>query len=149
MMMTPWSALTAKARLYVAGVVLLAFLAAAGALIAWHVHRVDLARSEGYGRGKAEVTARCDADTILRERLERRRAEDNRARADRESAEHEAARAALAQDLKEARDASRKALRRPISCPAGSSVAVGDVVVPGDALRGLRKPSASDRARPD
>jgi hypothetical protein len=125
----------------------LVFITAVGALISWHVYRVDLARSEGYGRGKAEVTARCDADTILRERLERRRAEDNRAKADRESAEHEAARAALALQLKEARDASRKALRRPISCPDGT-VAVGDVVVPGDALR-LLKPTTADRPRPD
>jgi hypothetical protein len=120
----------------------LVLLAVVGGLIAWHVHRVDKARAEGYALGKAEAKGRCEADTLTIQRREDKRAAENRARADRESALHEAERDALRQQLQEARDAARTALRRPIKCPA-SGLAVGDIILPGDALRSVRGAASS------
>jgi hypothetical protein len=48
--------------------VVVALLAAIGAGIAWHVHRVDLARTQGHTAGAAEIQARWDASTIENQR---------------------------------------------------------------------------------
>jgi hypothetical protein len=65
----PWGRIAAAASL----------LAAVGAGIAWHVHRVDLARAEGHVRGRAEVQVQWDAATILAQRLAARATADQRA----------------------------------------------------------------------
>jgi hypothetical protein len=120
-----------------------ALAAAIGGALVWHASKVDAALA----RARTEVRAEWAAAEQAREDAEIRRAADNRARAEQAAAELEAARTARARELQEARDAARKALRRPIHCPAGQSVAVGDVVVPADALvqlRGMRKPAAAD-----
>lgn len=61
-----------------------------------------------------------------------------RQEAARVAAEYEAQRAAIQRRLTRAHTDLRNALQRPISCPAGDPPAVGDVVIPADALRVLR-----------
>lgn len=65
-----------------------------------------------------------------------------RQEAARVAAEYEAQRAAIQRRLARVSTDLRNALQRPISCPAGDPPSVGDVVIPGDALRVLRDAAA-------
>lgn len=115
-----------------------AAIAGAAALAAasiWFRVQLNDARDEG----RAEVQATWDE--VERQRGERIRADrERRAReAAAQATEHLATQAALQQSLKEARDAVKAALRRPLQCPAGETIELGDVVLPGAAFDGLRR----------
>jgi hypothetical protein len=126
-----------------------AWLFAAGAAIAgattWHLLQVGQARNEG----RAEVQAQWD--DVERQRAERIRAERERRAwlAIEQSKGHEAARAASARNLEEARHAVRTALSAPISCPSGQILQVGDVLLPGAALDGVRRAARAAGQRAD
>jgi hypothetical protein len=147
-----------------------AWIAGAGALIAtgagWHYYEVRAARQAGDTAGAARVTALWDKAEIERERTANTDALRRAERAAAASLTHEGERAAIARRLQESRHALRNALRRPIQCLPGQSVAVGDVLVPADVLarvrdiatahgdrertdrRGAGKPDAAVRQRP-
>jgi hypothetical protein len=113
-----------------------AWAAAAAIAAAWWLHssRVDAA----HAAGKAEADAECTAARQEADRMA------SRARAQRvevaasASASHEAVRAQITHRLQESRHVVRQALAAPVACPAGRALAVGDVVLPADALRGVR-----------
>jgi hypothetical protein len=113
--------------------------AAIGAAWWWHDGRVDAA----YAAGEAAAGAECAAARQETDRLA------SRARALRievaasASAGHEAVRAQITQRLPESRHAVRQALAAPVACPVGRALAVGDVVLPADALRGVRNAGAA------
>lgn len=71
-----------------------------------------------------------------------------RQEAARVAAEYEAQRAAIQRRLARVSTDLRNALQRPISCPAGDPPAVGDVVIPADALRVLRDAAGGGQAGP-
>jgi beta-glucosidase-like glycosyl hydrolase len=108
--------------------------AAIGALWWLHNSRVDAA----HAAGKAEADAAC---TEARQEADRMA---SRARAVRietaasASAAHEIDRVQITKRLEESRHVVRQALAAPVACPIGSPLAVGDVLVPADALRGVR-----------
>lgn len=64
----PWTKFAA------AGVVVAAF----GGLVAWHVHRVDLAREQGTIAGRAEVQAKWDKETLDEQQFAARLAAERR-----------------------------------------------------------------------
>jgi hypothetical protein len=113
----------------------------------WHLMAGHDARTDGKTEGMAEVQALWDAATAA---ATLKAASDREKRAElalAASAEAEAYRAALAANLEDARHALQKALRRPISCPAGALL--GDVVLPAAAMDGLRSASGAVRAKPN
>jgi hypothetical protein len=102
---------------------------------AWHLVRVADARDAG----RAEVQAQWDD-------VERRRGDQIRADRERrawaaieQSKAHRATQAALAQSLMEARHALQNALSAPISCPREGNLRLGDLVLPGAVLDGVRR----------
>jgi hypothetical protein len=112
---------------------------------AWHLVQIADARDEG----RAEVQAQWDD-------VERRRGELARADRDRrawsaieQSKAHQATQAALAQSLVEARHALRNALSAPIYCPAGQPQRLGDLVLPGAVLDGVRRAAGAAGQRTD
>ena len=108
----------------------IAALAVAAALAASHwwawTHGARAERLE-WVEAQAEAQAKADAELAAQ-----------RQEAARVAAEYEAQRAAIQRRLARVSTDLRNALQRPISCPAGDPPAVGDVVIPGDALRVLR-----------
>lgn len=124
-----------------------AWVGAAAALagVAWHLSAVRAARDNG----RAEVQARWDAAVS---QAQEAAAADRAAQAESArsaAADHEAQKAAIAANLEDARHDLQKALRRPIRCPAGASLAVGDVVLPAATLDSLRDAAGAARARRD
>lgn len=112
---------------------------------AWHLSAVHSAKNAG----RAEVQALWDG---ARAEAEQAAAADRAAQAETArtaAADYEAQKAAIAANLEDARHDLQKALRRPIRCPAGASLAVGDVVLPADVLAGLRDAAGAARARRD
>jgi hypothetical protein len=105
-----------------------------GAAWWWLDGRLDAA----HAAGKAGAEAECAAARQETDRLA------NRARALRietaasASTAHEAVRAQITHRLQESRHVVRQALAAPVACPVGRTLAVGDVVLPADALRGVR-----------
>jgi Flp pilus assembly protein TadB len=112
----------------------IAALAVAAALAASHwwawTHGARAERLE-WVEAQAEVQAKADAE-LAAQRQETARV----------AAQYEAQRAAIQRRLTRAHTDLRNALQRPISCPAGDSQPVGDVVIPADALRVLRDAGA-------
>jgi hypothetical protein len=111
---------------------------AAGATIgaAWWLHssRVDAA----HAAGKAEANAECTAARQETDRLASRARALRVETAASASTAHEAVRAQITHRLQESRHVVRQALAAPVACPVGRTLAVGDVVLPADALRGVR-----------
>jgi hypothetical protein len=103
---------------------------------AWWLHssRVDAAYAAGKTAGDAECTAARQETDRLASRARAQRIET----AASASTAHEAVRAQITQRLQESRHVVRQALAAPVACPAGRALAVGDVVLPADALRGVR-----------
>jgi ElaB/YqjD/DUF883 family membrane-anchored ribosome-binding protein len=104
---------------------------------AWWLHssRVDAA----HAAGKAEAEAAC---TDARQEADRMASRARALRVETAASAgtaHEAVRAQITQRLQESRHVVRQALAAPVACPAaGRTLAVGDVVLPADALRGVR-----------
>lgn len=96
--------------------------------------------------GARSVQARWDAAEVQRERQANADALRRADLALAASASHEADRAALARNLREARNAVSIALRTPISCPASGLAA--DVVLPAAALAGVRDAAGTDGRAP-
>lgn len=113
----------------------LAIFAVVGSVIAWHVHRVDLAREQGHEAGSAEVQAQWDRSDLDQQNLaartfaERRKLEQERAAAlmkEIENAQQAAETARLdadraRSDVDRLRIAAKAAAAR--DCRAGSSPA--------------------------
>ena len=97
------------------------------------------ARTEHLEWVEAQAQAQAKADAELAAQ---------RQEAARVAAEYEAQRAAIQRRLTRAHTDLRNALQRPISCPAGDPPAVGDVVIPADALRVLRDAAGGGQAGP-
>lgn len=123
----------------------LAFGAAVTAAGAWYLVQIADARDEG----RAQVQAEWDD-------VERRRGEQIRADRERrawsaieQSKAHRATQAALAQSLMEARHALRNALSAPISCPREGNLRLGDLVLPGAVLDGVRRAAGAAGQRTD
>lgn len=93
-----------------------------------------------YRQGSADVQARWDAAELERERQANTDALRNANRALQASARHETERAALARNLREARHANTISMQQQFSCPASGQV--GDVLLPADALAGVRSAAA-------
>lgn len=98
------------------------------------------AAGAGHRAGAAGVQARWDAAELERTQQQLSDARRNAERSITASAAHERDRAALARSLREARNAVSIAMRTPISCP--NSGELGDLVLPADALRGVRDAAA-------
>lgn len=96
--------------------------------------------------GAAAVQARWDRAELDRERQANADRLRNANRALDASAKHETDRAALARNLREARNAISTTLRAPISCPASGQLA--DVVLPAAALAGVRDAAGADGRAP-
>jgi hypothetical protein len=113
-----------------------AWAAAAAIGGAWWLHssRVDAAHAAGRAETEAECTAARQETDRLANAARSRRIET----AASASASHEVARTQITQRLQESRHVVRQALAAPVACPAGRALAVGDVVLPADALRGVR-----------
>lgn len=110
--------------------------AAVVGLVAAHELRVDAA----FQRGKqAERAVWLDAQRKAKDSADAKR-DKNRRSAQTASAQHEAARAAITQELQDARHDLDIALQRPISCSDGRTLA--DIVLPAAALDGVRRAAA-------
>lgn len=94
--------------------------------------------------GAAAVQARWDRAELDRERQANADRLRNANRALDASATHETERAALARNLREARNAISTTLRASVSCPSSGRLA--DVVLPAAALAGVRDASGAERA---
>jgi hypothetical protein len=103
---------------------------------AWWLHssHVDAA----HAAGKAEANAECTAARQETDRLASRARALRVEAAASASTAHEADRVQITKRLEESRHVVRQALAAPVACPTGQPLAVGDVLVPADALRGVR-----------
>lgn len=117
----------------------IAALAVAAALAASHWW----AWTQGAAGERLEwVEAQAEAKRQADAQLEAQRQETARV-----AAQYEAQRAAIQRRLTRASTDLRNALQRPISCPAGDSQPVGDVVIPADAV-GVLRDAAADAVQP-
>jgi hypothetical protein len=90
----------------------------------------------GLGVGIRWVKADWQAETLERERQQRNEERKQAERAAAAAAEFERLRRESEVRRAELSNQLRKALQRPISCPAGQTL--GDLVVPADVIGGLR-----------
>jgi len=104
--------------------------------------------AHGMTKGKAWVQADWDAATVAAERAAQAAAQAQRDQANAAATDFETKRARLAGELHRTRGALSVALRTPLSCtPTGDGHAptLADVVVPADAVAGLRAAATGPR----
>lgn len=118
-----------------------------GGVAGWAV----LALAIGAAGGWTAHGWKTEAEQAETERAAHREREQLRQIADQEAVAHERTRLDLQRALRAARPAVGAALARPAcpaSEPAAPPLAVGDVVVPGDALLGVRAAAGGDDSAP-
>lgn len=117
-----------------------ALVAAFGA--GWYVEHLEL------------VAAKASFETAWKTAENQRLAAERDAREDEQqhaltlSAQFEDQRQKLEASNADARRQLRNALQRPISCPGGQGIKLGDLVIPGDALASLRRAASADSVAP-
>lgn len=102
------------------------------------------AAAAGHRTGAAGVQARWDAAELERTRQQLTDVRRNADRAIAASDAYQRDRTAVARSLRESRDALSIALRTPISCPPSGQL--GDLVLPGGLLDGVRRAAAAGGA---
>lgn len=119
------------------------WMVAGGAAVVGLLVVHDLLVDTAFQRGKqAERAVWIDAQRQANDKAAADR-ERTRRTANQASAQHEAARAAIAQELQNARHDLDIALQRPISCSDGRTLA--DVVLPSPVLDGVRRAASGAR----